>query len=316
MKRVILFLMGLSLMAVSCDNDDPKTPDTPKKPVLNPDYKVVTLDDIVKEFKFIEGVSVADVAEGAVGDLNSWVKELNEITKYNATAEKGKAGKLGKRYVNAKGVETVQLIKKGLIGALQLNKFNKSLMSGIRAKDADTRKKAIDMAVKYLLGTAKPKTKDEFKKEGNAFGKYMMSVSTSTKYKGIDKMIYEAIERAYASTENPKVYMGALMELNEYVTTVVAFRGVHYLAGYGEKIRKNFEGESVHELSEGLGFAYSLRFAYNEYKYKYYLTPEEAKKFADVNLWDEAADKSGNSFLDKESERIAKMFGFTVADAK
>ncbi len=313
MKRVILFLMGLSLLAVSCNDDDPKKPDEPTK---NPDYKVVTLDEIVKGFKFIDGVSTKDVAKDAMADLNAWVKELNEITKYNDAAEKGKAGKLGKRYVNAKGVETVQLIKKGLIGALQLNNFNHSLMGGVRAKDAATRKKAVDVAVKYLLGTATPKTKDEFKAEGNAFGKYMMSVSASTKYKGIDEMIYKAIENAYANVENGRAFQGYLMELNEYVTTVVAFRGVHYLAGYGEKIRENFDGENVHELSEGLGFAYSLRFAYNEYAYKYYLTPEEARKFAEVNLWEEAKDKSGNSFLDKESERIAKMFGFTVAEAK
>ncbi len=315
MKRVILFLMGLSLLTVSCDNDDPKNPN---EPTLNPDYKAVTLEEIVKGFKFIDGVSTKNVAKDAMEDLNAWVKELNEITKYNDAAEKGKAGKLGKRYVNAKGVETVQLIKKGLIGALQLNNFNYSLMAGVKGKDAATRKMAVDMAVKYLLGSATPKTKDEFKAEGNAFGKYMMSVSGSTKYKGIDKMIYNTIDMAYANVDNPRKYNVALLQLNKYVTTVVAFRGVHYLAGYGEKIRQNFDGESVHELSEGLGFAYSLRYAYNPTHNPsvFYLTADEAKKFADVNLWDEAEDKSGNSFLDKESERLAKMFGFTVAEAK
>lgn len=313
MKRAILFLFGLSLMAVSCSDDDDNNP----KGTPNPDYKAVTLDEIVKDFKFIDGVGAKDVSKAAMADFEAWVKELNEVTKYNDVAKEGKAGKLGKRYINAKGVETIQLIKKGLIGALQLNNFNNALMSGIQGKDAAARKKAVDMGVKYLLGSDKPKTKDEFKAEGNAFGKYMMSVAASTKYKDIDKHIYKAIEMAYANVDNKEKYGEYLLDLNKHVVTVVAFRGVHYLAGYGGKIREKdgFTGENVHELSEGLGFAYSLQFAYKP-RGQFYLSPEEAKKFANVNLWEEAKDKSGNSFLDKESERIAEMFGFTVADAK
>ncbi len=311
MKKSILFLLAFSLLAVSCKKDDNDTPPTPR---------VITLNDIIKEFKFLEKAGVnPEVNTVAKKDLEAWVVELNKINKVTTTATEGKAGKLGKRFVNTKGVETVQLIKKGLIGALQLNGFNNASMAGVRAKDGQGRKAALNRAVAYLLGDykGKKKSKDDFKKEGNAFGKYMVSVAKSERFKDIDKKIYEAIERAEKSTNDPKKFGAALVQLNEHVTTVVAFRAVHYLAGYGEKVRNDFNGENVHELSEGLGFAYSLQFAYNYYGgHKPYLTAKEAKAFTTVDLWKEAKDKSGNSFLDKGAEKIANLFRFTVADAK
>ncbi len=311
MKKSILFLLGLSILTVvSCKKDDGDTPGV---------KNVVTLEQVVKEFKFLgDDAKIKNVAISAIPDLSAWVKEYNAIP--TGEAEKGKAGILGKRYVNAKGVETIQLIKKGLIGALQLNGFNNALMRGVMTDKPEARKVAVDKAVKYILGNydpANPKSKNDFKAEGNAFGKYMMSVASSTKFKDIDKLIYKTIKDAKDNANDKKKYQMALGMLNHYVTTVVAFRGVHYMAGYGEKIRQNFNGENVHELTEGLGFAYSLQFAYNMQKHgTFRLTAEEAKKFADVNLWDEAEDKSGNSFLDQQSKKIAKMFGFLVADAK
>ncbi len=310
MKKSILLLFVFSLLAVSCSKNNSDTPPTPK---------VVTLNDIIKEFTFLEKAGVnPEVNTAAKKDLEAWVVELNRINKVKTKATEGKAGKLGKRVVNAKGVETVQLIKKGLIGALQLNGFNNASMEGVRAKDGQGRKAALNRAVAYILGDGKKKSRDQFSKEGNAFGKYMMSVAKSARFKDIDKDIYAAIERAEKNTNNPKEFGAALVQLNDYVTTVVAFRGVHYLAGYGAKVREDFNGENVHELSEGLGFAYSLQFAYNLYgeKNKYYLTAKEAKAFTTVDLWKEAKDKSGNSFLDKGAEKIAKLFRFTVADAK
>ncbi len=300
MKKSILFLFALSLMVVSCKKDKK---DEPKQ--------TVTLESIVKEFKFIDGVSTADVSKSALADMNAWVDELNAISK-DAKAERGKAGKLGKRYVNTRGVETVQLIKKGLIGALQLNQFKSALAAGaMGARTAEARKAAVDKAVKYLLGTKELKTRDEYKKDGNAFGKYMISVAGSEKYKDIDKQIVEAIETAYANVENPKVYGQALLQLNNYVVRVVAFRAVHYMAKYTPKIRENFDGESVHELSEGLGFAYSLQFTYNIANHQPFVSAEDAKKITEVNLWSE----EGKKFVEEQAAEIAKKVGFTVEDA-
>ncbi len=290
MKKSILLLFGLGVLLTSCseDKNDPSTKNTKEN---------TTLEKVVEEFKFLgDEAKVENVSEKAMEDLKEWIAEYNAIDG-DKIAKKGQGGRLGKRYVNAQGVETIQLIKKGLIGALQLNGFNKYGRTDL------------NKAVKFILGDynpAKPKTLNDFKAEGNAFGKYMMVVAKSTKFKDIDKKIYKAIEDKNS------------LELVKLVNTVVAVRGVHYMSKYADKIRSNFDGESVHELSEGLGFAYSLQFAYTGSHQPpfFYLTSEQAKKFADVNLWDEAKDKSGNSFLDKQSKKIAEMFGFTVADAK
>ncbi len=299
MKKSILFLFALSLMVVSCEKDE-----TTKK---------TTLEGVVKEFKFIDGVSTKDVAKQSLADMNAWVTELNAINK-DAEAKQGKSGKIGKRYVNAKGVETVQIIKKGLIGALQLNQFNYALMGGVRtAKTAAERKAAVDKAVKYLLGTKELKTRDEYSKEGNAFGKYMMSVAGSKKYADIDKKIAASIETAYANADKPEEYAKALLQLNNYVGTVIAMRAVYYMHKYTGKLRKEFNGENVHELSEGLGFAYSLQFAYNptHKPSMFHLTPEQAKKITEVNLWSE----EGKKFVEEQAAAIAKEFNFTVEDA-
>ncbi len=315
MRKVILLLVGLSLFAVSCSDDDPQKPE--EKPVfgVNPTNKAA-VDKIVKVFENAKAGGIAtiksELAPNSVADLTAWDAEYAKIKDITIEAMQGKAGKLGKRILNAKGIETAQLIAKGLIGAFQLNGFNAASMEGVMATDAKTRREALNKAVAYLLGGLDlTKTKDDFKKANNSFGKYMAS------YPEKQAKIYAAIKMAFDKADDKAAYNGALMELNKWVTNVVAFRAVHYIGGYGHKIKEEggFTGENIHELSEGLGFAYSLAFAYNGAKHGYYLPMEEAKAFTTVNLWEEAKDKSGNSFLDKSAEKIATMFGFKVADA-
>ncbi len=292
-KKTIVGLLALALVVGSCTKKEPEVKRTP-----NPEYKAVTVNAKAKPA------------------FEAMVAELNEVTKYDDVAVKGQTGKLGKRYVNAKGVETVQVIKKGLIGGLQLNKFNEAAMKVMQAQDGAARKAVLDNMVKYLLGDLTPKTKKEYADAGNAFGKYMVATgSTSGKFKDIDKQIYAAFDKAYANVDNKEVFNATLFEITGLVSKVVAVRGVYYISGYLSEIRKEFEGEAVHELSEGLGFIYSLQFAFNHKTMGFYLSADEAQKFATINLWDEAADKSGNSFLDQEAKKIAGMFGFEVADA-
>ncbi len=315
MKRVFLFLMGLSLLAVSCDNDD-KNPDVKKTFVLPAPTNKADVDAIVKVFENAKAGSIdkikAELAKNSVADLEKWEKEYEAIKDLKTGASKGVAGKMGKRTVNAQAVETEQLIAKGLIGAFQLNGFNKVSMEGVGAKDAKARKEALNKAVAYLLGGLElNKTKEDFKNMNNSFGKYMVG------YAEMKDGVYKAIEDAFNNADDAKKYGDAMLDLNKWATKVVAFRAVHYLAGYGGKIKQDggFEGENIHELSEGLGFAYSLAFAYNHAKYSTYFTIEEAREFTVVDLWEEKDDKSGNSKLDKSAEKIAKMFGFKVADA-
>ncbi len=306
--------MALSILAISCnkDDDDDNNANRPK----NPNYEAKTLDGIVKDFKFIDGVSSNDIDPKALPVLEELVKELNEVTMYDNEPENGKSGKLGKRYLNKKGVETVQVIKKGLIGALQVYQTKVALMAGsMQAKTPEDRKAAVDKIVKYLLGSQTQKSKDEFKAEGNAFGKYMVSTAGKAMFKDIDKSIYSLIKMAYANTNDKDKFNSALGSINAKVNMVIAARTVHYIAGYTDKIRTDFSADNVHELSEGLGFAYALSFAFSVKTHKPYLSASDAKKITEVNLWEVAKTKKGESLLEKKAEEIAKMFGFKVADA-
>ncbi len=317
MKKSILFLLGLSLLTiVSCSKDDEKPPVIKTEFGKNPTNKA-DVDKIAGFFKHAKAGALnnikAELEPSSIADLEAWDAEYAKIKDLKTEAKQGVAGKLGKRILNAKGVETEQLIAKGLIGAFQLNGFNKASMEGVRAKDAKTRKEALNKAVAYLLGGLDlTKTKDDYKKMNNSFGKYMVG------YPKKQIAIFTAINDAYVNADNAAKYNKALAELNKWATNVVAFRAVHYLAGYGGKIKEKggFTGDNVHELSEGLGFAYSLAFAYNYDKHTPYFTLKEAQEFTNVDLWVEKDDKSGNSKLDLSSEKIASMFGFKVADAK
>ncbi len=314
MKKSILFLFVVSLLVASCTKKDDEEP---KKMVFgeNPTNQAA-VDQIAKIFENAKAGGIATIKANldprSIADLTAWDAEYASIKDITTEAEKGKAGKLGKRTLNAKGVETSQLIAKGLIGAFQLNGFNKASMEGVMAKDTKGRREALNKAVAYLLGGLDlTKTKDDFKKANNSFGKYMSS------YPEKKEKIYAAIKMAFDKADDKGAYNGAMMELNKWVTNVVAFRAVHYIGGYGHKIKEEggFTGENVHELSEGLGFAYSLAFAYNGAKHGYYFSLEEAREFTNVDLWVEKDDKSGKSKLDLSAEKIATMFGFKVADA-
>ncbi len=328
MKKVLLLAtlglsLGLAFTSCSKDDDEPTVIYTMQNPT-----NTAELNKIKAEFAAIkaEDFDKVPVAEQAKADIKLWNEEYKVVKALTTEASEGQAGYLPdgtkKRYVTAKAVEPNQLIAKGLIGAYQLKNFNRCVMEGVRAKSAKARAEALNKAVVYLLGDLKfGKTKDDFKAEGNSFGKYLMSISTKEggKYFGLNKMLEAEITKAYTTVADGKGYIQCLSKIGAYANTVVAFRGLHYIAGYTEKLREEggMTGHNVHELSEGLGFIYSLQFAYKFAEHgKYYLSADDAKAVANVDLWAEAKDKSGASLLDKIAEKVVNQFDFTLAEAK
>lgn len=324
MKKYILPLVGVILMFSSCEK---KKEIQNEFSIENPTNKA-ELDKISEQFKAIGTMDFDKLMldEEVKADMLVWKAEYEKIKVSTEEATKGKAGFLyeapdnkdKKRYVNAKAIEVDQLIKKGLIGAFQLRGFNNSLRDAVMAKEAKARVESLNKGVVYLLGSLKlNKTADEFKAENNSFGKYLLKVAKTAKHKDIDKKLYAAIERAYANANSKEVFNKTLLEINEYADVVVAMRAVHYISGYTGKLREEngFTGGTVHELCEGLGFVYSLQYAYNSKTHSMHFSHKDVKEVTDVNLWEEAMNKTGNSTLDKMSEKIASIFGFTVADA-
>ncbi len=336
-KGLLIAALGLScaMSFTSCDKDN-------KEPVINPTNEVYTmanptntaeLDKIKAEFAAIKAgeYDKVPVADAAKANIKKWAEEYAQVKVLENVAEEGKAGYLiqmskdkeKKRYVTAKAVEPNQLIAKGFIGAYQLKNFNKTVVAAMNVKTAKERAEALNKCVVYLLGDLKfGKTKDEFNAEGNSFGKYLMSISTKDggKYFGLAKELEAEITKAYTLVNDPAKFTASLSQIGTYANIVTAFRGVHYIAGFTNKLRQEngMNGENVHELSEGLGFVYSLQFAYkfnSKQHGQYYLSAEDANAAADVDLWAEAKDKSGASLLDKLSSKIADQFDFTVEDA-
>ncbi len=321
-----MFLLSLGVMFVSCEkdkNDDPKPEENELAYISNTFEAIKVIHDNLGAdaektpadlVKLYDEKIKKNIASSEQALFAGWIEHMKDNA--DQTAEAGKAGKLGKRFLNEKGIELPQMVKKGFIGSFQLNGFNRALYEGIQATTKEDRKKALDKGVAYLLGSVEQleKAKDADGKypvyPGNQFTHYMNKVSTSEKYKNIGDDLYAALKDAYTKTDDKAAYSNTLLEVNKFVVTIVGFRAVHYLTK-GEELQGGFSEGAAHEISEGLGFCYSLQFAYKPHG-QYYLTPAQAKEFTTVDLWGANAPE----FLDNKANEIAGLFDFTVADAK
>ncbi len=315
MKKTILFLFVLSLFAVSCDKEK-EEPKQDFSKIQNTFKALKVIHDNLKTGAEKTPAQLLDlykkdikpnVAKAASADFEKWIPKIKENG--DKEAAQGMAGKLGKRYVNAKGIEVAQLVKKGFIGAFQLNGFNYAMMEAVKSVEPSKRKAALDKAVTYLLGDVSYLDKEKVDGkypvyDGNQFVYYMNKVGD------MGDKIYTAIQDAYNKTGSSD-FNKALLTINALVTKTVAIRGVHYLK-HAEDLQNGYDVEEAHELSEGLGFVYSLQFAYTGMG-KFFLTPEKAQAFTTYDLWDK--DKTPAE-IETEAKAIAKMFNFDYADAK
>ncbi len=323
MKRVFLFLVAISIIAVSCKKEETPKP-TPEEPTQDLTY----ISDVFKSIKTIHDNLGGDavmplegmlamykkdikpyVGNDAQADFEAWIPVIREGEQ---EASEGQAGKLGKRYINAKGVEVGQLVKKGLIGAFQLHGFNGAMMAAVRTSVKEERIAALDKAVTFLLGdkTYLDKTPDADGNypvyDGNQFVHYMNKVGD------MGDQIYAAIKDAYAKA-GEDTFTASLVKINVLVTKTVAIRGVHYLK-HAAALQNGYDVEEAHELSEGLGFCYSLQFAYNSAQPgQFYMTSEQARAFTEYNLWDTEATPAD---IEMKAKEIAEMFDFNYDDAK
>jgi len=183
------------------------------------------------------------------------------------TASKGVAGKLGTYLVDAKGIETAQIIQKGLIGGLQLDYISNVLL--VKGLEADN--KTLVTGTKY---TALEHNWDE------AYG--MLTVSpvylinstdavrgTAEQFLGsyiweYNKANYAKIHPAFVKGRAAIVNNDAA-ELKTQATFIrtemeraIAKAAVGYLAKWGDATIT--DAARAHAIGEGLGFIYSLRF--------------------------------------------------------
>ena len=271
--------------------------------------------------------------------FDAWIAaQVNEVfPAWDDAASAGVAGQVQEsgggstRYINSKGLEYNQVITKGLIGALMVDQILNNYLSpavldeasnradndaGTVASDKNytTMEHKWDEAFGYLYGLdnaiAPELGKDQF------LNKYLSRVDGDADFTGIAADIYNAFKLGRAAIVN-KDYTTRDEQaeiLKEKISEIVGIRAVYYLQQGKEGLAPNRQ-DSFHDLSEGLGFVYSLQFTRKPNSDEPYFTKAEVDGFmstlqAGNGFWDVTAET-----LDDISNTIAAKFNFTVDQA-
>lgn len=277
-------------------------------------------------------------------DFESYISGQMNMVKPNKDqlAEPGVAGQIGDdgstRYVNAKGLEYNQAFAKGLIGALLLDQTLNNYLSVAVLDEGDNRAnndagitedgKAYttmehkwDEAYGYVYGdpsipAADPNSVLNDNDDALLF-KYMGRVENDEDFAGIANETFEAFKTGRAaivagdySTRNEQIEI-----IRENLSKIIGIRAVYYLKNGKNAIENQNYGAAFHDLSEGFGFIYSLRFTHNPATGAPYVSKAQIDTIIDQLL-------AGNGFwdvtpemLDAMSEEIAAGFDFSVAEA-
>lgn len=279
-------------------------------------------------------------------DFDTWISnQVNEVfPNWENDASAGIAGQIQQagggsvRYVNGKGVELNQLFSKGLIGALFVDQVVNNYVStavldaGSNIEDNDAGilvdgKAYTNMEHKWdeAFGYAFAKATNEADPivtlgENDSFlYKYIARVEEDDDFAGIADDIFQAFKlgRAAIVAGDYEVRDAQAAIIREKISTVIAVRAVYYL----QQGKAGLEVETVdyasvfHNLSEGLGFIYSLQFTRQLNSDLPFFTNEEVNAMMDDLM-------VGNGFwdvttitLDNISADIAAKFSFSLEEA-
>ncbi|MCM4157666.1 DUF4856 domain-containing protein [Gramella sp. AN32] len=257
-------------------------------------------------------------------------------------AEAGVAGQIASgssvRYVNEKGLELNQAFAKGLIGGLLADQILNNYLSTAVLDEGDNRSNNDDTitedgqvyttmehkwdeAYGYLVGDPSIPGNDPFsmlnQSNDRLLFSYLGQVDADEDFAGIAAETLEAFKvgRAAIVAGDYELRDEQVAIIRENLSTVIAVRAVHYLMGGKTSLAEGEFGSAFHELSEGYGFIYSLRFTNNPDNDMPYLETESINAIKSALL-------AGNGFwdvtpetLDSSAQEIASEFGFTVAEA-
>ena len=269
--------------------------------------------------------------------------QMGEVkTNQNEVAGPGVAGQIpdgdGFRYVNGKGLEMNQAFAKSLIGALLVDQMLNNYLSQPVLDEADNRtnndafvteegsnyttmEHKWDEAYGYLYGdpsvpAANPNSVLNESEDRLLFN-YLGRVDGDEDFAGIAEETFEAFKtgRAAIVAGDYELRDAQAAIIRENISKVIAVRAVHYLQGGKAALEDENFGSAFHELSEGYGFLYSLRFTHNPATGAPYLAKDQIDGFKTELLegdgfWDVTPET-----LDEISEEIAAAFGFSVSQA-
>lgn len=275
-------------------------------------------------------------------DFETWIAAQYSETAVNKDqlATAGSAGQIADgtktRYVNAQGLEYNQAVNKSLIGALMLDQMLNNYLSpavldeGSNRADNDagtvadgksytTMEHKWDEAYGYLFGASASGASPlaTLGDDDKFLNKYLGRVNGDNDFNTYGHQIYDAFKKGRAA-----IVAGDYSErdkqadiIKELASAVIGVRAVYYLqAGKAAKASGDLGG-AFHDLSEGFGFIYSLRFTRKPGSSDPYLSKSEVDGFiSKLTTGNGFWDVSGAT-LDEISEDIASKFDFTVAQA-
>ena len=274
------------------------------------------------------------------GYINAQVNTV--FPNIKVAASPGVAGQIADgastRYVDGKGLEMDQLFGKGLIGAMMADQMLNNYLSpavldeGTNIADNDNELLADgsnytnmehkwDEAYGYLFGTSSSGSDPlaTLGEDDSFLNKYLGRVEGDEDFTGIAQEIFDAFKlgRAAIVAKNYEVRDQQAAIIRQKVSEVIAIRAVYYLQQGKIAIQDGNNGAAFHDLSEGFGFIYSLRFTHNADTGASYFSRTDVDGMIEAllgdganGLWDVSP-----STLDTISENIAAQFDFTVAQA-
>ena len=284
-----------------------------------------------------------NTAEAATikSQLDQWISsQVNEIfPNENELAEAGKAGQIvdgtSARYVSAKGLEYNQAVAKSLIGAMMVDQILNNYLSPAVLDEANNiadndagivvdgeaytnMEHKWDEAYGYLFGMSSFASSPLADLGADNFlNKYLLSVDEDTDFTGTAQKVYDAFKtgRAAIVSGDYETRDKQADFIKEKISDVIGIRAIYYLQQGKKGIETESYGGAFHDLSEGFGFVYSLRFTRDAGSSNSKFSGTEIESFTSQLL-------EGNGFwditpatLDAISESIAIKFDFTVAQA-
>jgi hypothetical protein len=147
--------------------------------------------------------------------------------------------------------------------------------------------------------------------------KYLGRMDRDPDFAGIAQEIFDAfaLGRQAIVEKNYDLRDAQAAIIREKISMIMGVRAVYYLEYAKQAFAANDKGAAFHDLSEGVGFIYSLQFTRNPETDMPYFSHEEvndllATLFAGNGFWDVEA-----TTLESMAADIAARFPFTVAEA-
>lgn len=282
-------------------------------------------------------------------EFDGWLEgQAGVFANWTVDASEGVAGQLQQfaggpiRYLNANGLEYNQIFLKSLIGAVMADQMLNNYLSTavldagsnvennddevlVEGKNYTDMEHKWDEAYGYIFGAAANSANPlaTIGTDDNFLNRYTGLVGEDPDFAGMSEAIFNAFKRGRAAVVagNYQVRDQQADIIKEQISLMIAVRTVYYLqTGKTALEATNVDyANAFHQLSEGIGFLYSLQFTQNPDTGAPYFSRTEVQDMMET-IYPTTAENHGfwdvtPADLQAVSQDIADAFGFTVAQA-